>query len=333
MSELGYVNHIALVLDASGSMSDKAAAVIAVADNQIAYLATRSRELDQETRITVYAFDDAPRCLFYDKDVLRLPSLRSHYRTSGQTALIDATIKAMEDLARTPELYGDHAFLLYVLTDGYENASRAHAAGLKERIAGLRDNWTVAVYVPNQQGVFEAKKFGFPADNIALWSTTAEGMREVGENVRATTDRFMQARATGVRGYSRGGLFTIPTLDAKQVATILPRLDPSAFKVLYVADGALDISTFVERQTGRPYLRGSAYYELTKPEEVQHHKQVVVVHKRTGTAHAGAEARQLLGLPDYAVKVAPGTSPDYDVFVQSTSVNRKLVPGTRLIVL
>lgn len=45
-----YINHIALVLDASGSMQYLAQDVVKVADNQIAYLAQRSNELDQETR-------------------------------------------------------------------------------------------------------------------------------------------------------------------------------------------------------------------------------------------------------------------------------------------
>ena len=47
-----YINHIALVLDASGSMSHLSSAVVQVADNQVQYLAARSKELDQETRAT-----------------------------------------------------------------------------------------------------------------------------------------------------------------------------------------------------------------------------------------------------------------------------------------
>lgn len=85
--------------------------------------------MDQETRVTVFQFDDVVECLVYDKDVLRLPSLRNIYGPArANTALIDATIKAVNELKETPERYGDHAFLCYVLTDGQENASRASAA-------------------------------------------------------------------------------------------------------------------------------------------------------------------------------------------------------------
>lgn len=57
-----YINHVALVLDASSSMSRLSGKVIEVADQQIAYLARRSRELDQETRVTVYVFANKVEC-------------------------------------------------------------------------------------------------------------------------------------------------------------------------------------------------------------------------------------------------------------------------------
>src|SRR5688572_3626524 len=146
--EQNYINHIALVLDESLSMNSRREKVVQVADNQIKYLATRSEELDQETRVSVYTFNTQVRCLIYDKDVLRLPSLRGLYKPSGMTALIDATIKSQEDLAATAQLYGDHAFLTYVLTDGAENASRKKSTALKSKLESLPENWTVAVLVP-----------------------------------------------------------------------------------------------------------------------------------------------------------------------------------------
>ncbi|MEU3878202.1 hypothetical protein AB0E87_30690, partial [Streptomyces sp. NPDC029704] len=83
-----YINHVALVLDASSSMSHLSQKVVEVADQQIAYLARRSQELDQETRVTVYVFADKVECVIYDKDVLRMPSLKQLYRVGGMTALL-----------------------------------------------------------------------------------------------------------------------------------------------------------------------------------------------------------------------------------------------------
>lgn len=327
-----YINHIALVLDASYSMTNLADTVIQVADNQIAHLAQRSKELDQETRITVYTFDDRVQCVVYDKDVLRLPSIRSHYRIGGNTALIDATLKSQDDLAQTAQLYGDHAFLTFVLTDGEENRSRARSNDLARRLAGLPDNWTVAVFVPNQTGKFEAKKFGFPADNIAIWDTSARGLAEVGETIRRTTDTYMQQRSTGVRGTRTLFAMGVDSLNTQTVrAANLEQLPASKFRLLNVStDGP--IRDIVEA-AGHQYNLGTGFYQLTKTETIQQSKAIAVMERATGTVYTGRNARDLLGLPAMDVRVKPDFNPLYDVFVQSTSVNRKLLRGTRLLLL
>lgn len=328
-----YINHIVLVLDASGSMASKRDEVVAVADEQIAYLAQRSRDLDQETRITVYTFDYAShiQCVFYDKDVLRMPSLRGHYTPNGQTALIDATLKSLDDLKQTPQLYGDHAFLVYVLTDGQENDSRSLPNTLSTRLGNLPDNWTVAVLTPDQRGVFEAKKFGFPTHNIAVWDATGKnGVREAGETIRQATESFMSARSSGIRGYNNLFQLNTQNLTPKAVKTVLGELHN--YNLLNVSREA-NIRDFVESKTRRPYILGSTYYQLTKREEIQAQKNVAIMDRATGKVYSGTPARSLLGLPSYEVKVGPDFNPNYDVFVQSTSVNRKLVPGTKVLVL
>ena len=329
-----YINHIALVLDASSSMQPQTEHVTKVADNQIAYLAKRSQELDQETRVTVYAFSYARdiQCLIYDKDALRLPSIRGLYRPNGQTALIDATLKALDDLSKTPELYGEHAFLTYVLTDGEENNSRNPASVLTARLTSLPDHWTTAVFVPNQNGVFEAKRFGFPKDNIAVWdASTARGAVEVGERIRQTTDSFMRGRSVGVRGSKNLFNLDVNNLNAATVRT-LTKLTPGQFRMLAVADDE-PIADFVERKTRRAYKLGEAYYQLTRPVKVQAQKVIAIYDKKAHTVYTGPDARQVLGLPDHEVKVSPDAHPNYDLFIQSTSTNRKLFGGTSLLLL
>lgn len=327
-----FINHVALVLDASGSMEHLARQVVEVADAQVKYLAQRSQEMDQETRLTVYTFDNYVTCLFYDKDVLRLPSLRGHYRASGGTALMDATHTAIDDLQATAQRYGDHSFLCYVLTDGEENASRKVVAPvLKRMIEGLPDNWTIAGFVPNPYGMHEAKKFGFSKDNLALWDTSARGMAEVGEVIRRTTDSYMTMRASGVRGTK--SLFTPDTshLNKASVKSVGARkLTPGQFRLVDVAqDGRID--DLVSRITGRPYVLGEGFYQLTKKVTVQAQKSIALLEKKTFTVFVGHQTRAVLGLPDFEVKIEPVSHPAYDIFVQSTSVNRKLFAGTKLL--
>lgn len=333
MSGENYINHVVLVLDASSSMSPHRTDLINVADGQIKYLARRSQELDQETRVSVYVFSNTVKCLIYDKDVLRLPSIADLYRPSGMTALLDATAKSLDDLAQTPELYGDHAFLAWILTDGQENASRnVRAPELAQRLRGLPSHWTVGVLVPDQRGVFEAKGFGFPPDNIAVWDpSSAAGVVEAGETIRRATDSFMEGRAKGVRGTRSIFSTGVDAVNQKTVRSNLTPLSASKYVVLPVTRES-QIRDYVEAY-GFPYTVGKGYYQLSKTETIQPKKQVAVLEKSTGKVYVGAEARNLIGLPDREVRVKPQDNPLYDVFIQSTSVNRKLVPKTSILVL
>ncbi|MET9621675.1 vWA domain-containing protein [Streptomyces sp. NPDC006464] len=339
-----YINHVALVLDASSSMSHLSRKVVEVADQQIAYLARRSRELDQETRVTVYVFADKVECAIYDKDVLRMPSLGQLYRAGGMTALLAAALKSQRELAQTAQLYGDHSFLTFVLTDGQENAShrspdapskdpRVLVRAVAEMIETQGDNWTLAVLVPDQMGKREATQCGFPKDNIAIWdATSTQGLEEAGQVIQEATEKFMVGRSQGIRGsravFSTGG--EAVNKEAIEAAGLTP-VDPSTYQLIPVARAAAIRDWVVE--SGHTYRTGGAFYQLSKSEKIQARKQIAVLEKKTDRVYTGPEARALLGLPDTEVRVKPDHNDDFTIFVQSTSVNRKLVPRTRLLLM
>ncbi len=329
------INHVALVLDSSSSMSGRRAKdLVRVADAQIKYLAERSQQLDQETRVSVYSFNQSVECLIFDKDVLRLPSIESLYRVGGATALIDATLKSQDDLDKTATMYGDHAFLTFVLTDGQENRSWNRPEVLRARLAGLPENYTVAVLVPDQHGVFEAKQFGFPRDNIAVWDTEgARGVEEAGATIRQATDNFMAGRAKGIRGTRSVFSTGVDAVNTQTVRSALIALPKRQYDVLPVHTDRAEIRPYVQSR-GLRYDLGQAYYQLTKTERIQAGKKIIVRDRSTGEVYAGEQGRDLLGLPQgVEVRVKPEHNPLYDIFVQSTSVNRKLVQGTDLILL
>lgn len=332
-----YITHIALVLDASSSMLDggKHLELIKVADAQIAHFAQRSKELDHEIRVSVYTFSYYHQidCVIFDKDVLRLPSIKEFYSPYGMTALIDATLKSQDDLAKTAQMYGDHAFLTYVLTDGAENNSQYRASDLVNRISGLPENWTVACLVPSKSGVDRARKQGFPADNIAVWdATSAKGVTEVGETIRQATDTFLDNRSKGIRGTTKLFSTSIGDVNKQTIkAAKLKALPNNKYQLLDV-DQAAPIREWVQGK-GITYVLGIAFYQLSKRETIQPQKNIAVMEKKTGKIYTGAQARDVLGLPQDEVRVSPDWNPDFDIFVQSTSVNRKLVPGTQLLLL
>lgn len=339
-----YINHIALVLDASSSMLGHAEALIKVADAQIEHLARSSKDLDQETRVTVYTFADTVQCVVYDKDVLRLPSIASLYKAYGNTALIDAVMLSQSDLALTPEKYGDHSFLTFVLTDGEENRSRQYGAdSLRLKLEALPAHWTVAVMVPNQVARATAQRYGFPPGNIDVWDTTSQrGLEEAVEKISQVTDMYMKARASGVRGSRK--LFDLSHIDADAVKRSgLKPMQGDKYQIIPVVpkhcdqknskgDPVVEISDFVER-SGHRYVTGSTYYQLMKSTRIQANKNVIVVEKKTNKAFSGEDARKLVGLPDVEATINPGKNKDYNVFVQSTSLNRHLVPGQQILLM
>ncbi len=332
------INHVALVLDGSGSMKKHQANVVKVADEQIRHLMVRSEELCQETRVSVYVFDDVVDCLIFDMDVMRLPSIEDLYTIDGWTALIDSVVKSQEDLATTSQIYGDHAFLTFVLTDGEENASKNKMTSLSKFTTNAPENWTVGFLVPDKQGIAYLSRCGVPSECIMVWDAKdANGMLDVGRVVRQATDTYMTARASGVRG-TRSLFAVIPTgIDAvnkKTVAATLTPMSVDKYSLHEVGKEVARIDEFVTNVVGKYYIPGKSYYQFMKPETIQGGKSIIVVDKKTNQAYEGKDARGLIGLTwGVEAKAKPEDNPEYDIYIQSTALNRNLIPGTKLLLL
>lgn len=330
------INNVAVVIDASSSMDHLVREVERVTDQQIKDLAELSTQVEQETRISVYTFACHNKIsnLIFSQDVLRLGSISGHYRPRGNTALIDATLKAVEDLEKTATLYGDHSFLLYILTDGEENDSLNRASVLSARLKALPDNWTVAAFVPNSAAKFKVTQYGFAPGNVAVWDASSEaGMREAGRVIRDSTAGYMTARASGLK--STTGLFAMGA-DAVNHKTVTANLkELTGFRVERVKQGQpAVIKEFIESlQPKVPFVQGANYFPLIKRERINDSKEVLVRHIVSGKIYGGPQARTLVGLPDAGeVSVSPQPNSEYEIFVQSSSLNRKLIPGHDLLI-
>lgn len=324
------INHVSLIVDKSGSMHKHSERVVSVFDRELDYLKQRSIDLKQETRVSIYLFDDEIEVLAFDMDVMRFSSLRSFYKIGGQTALIDATMESILDHRKLPELYGDHAFLHYLLTDGEENRSHLHfQTDLTKTLRTLPDNWTMAILVPDERGAREAQRFGFLSGSIATWDATQNNALEgVGEQFRSVVDNYMALRSSGVRGSK--SLFTLDTSHLKVRG--LQELPVKDYTIIPVREDS-PIKEYVEDWTKEHYRLGSAYYQPTKPVVIQDHKNILIQRVKDGRVYEGRNLRSLLGLPDNTVKVTPGSHTDWRIFVQSTSVNRKLLRDTFVLVM
>jgi hypothetical protein len=210
------------------------------------------------------------------------------------------------------------------------NSAPQDRYNLPTLINGLPDHWTLAAFVPNASGVHYAKSLGFPKDNIAVWNTE-DSFLEVGEVIRSSTDNFMRGRTQGVRGSK--SLFTMTTADPKKIKKTLVPMTPGSYtidKVLY----DVRIDEFTKMLAGGSYTPGRTYYEMTKRETIQGYKGIAIRVDADRKLYVGDAARDLIGIPkDTDVRVSPGDHPGYKVFVQSTSMNRKLIAGTEALIM
>ncbi len=106
---------------------------------------------------------------------------------------------------------------------------------------------------------------------------------------------------------------------------------PSRFQVLDVS-ADIDIKQFAS-DNGLVFSVGKGFYEFNKPELIQKGKEIILQEKATGNFFEGLYARKLLNLIDYDEKkrVKPSDFAEYNIFVQSTSANRKLIEGTKFL--
>ena len=137
-----------------------------------------------------------------------------------------------------------------------------------------------------------------------------------------------------LRGVSRGisatNMFYVNADKIDQPIAAVAMKDISDEVVIYPVNDRADIASFFVLKTKKAYQKGTAFYQLNKPEKaVQDYKVLVVRNQKTGAVFAGGDARQLLNLPTRGtIALKPGNHGEWDIFVQSTSLNRVLVPGT-----
>lgn len=169
-----------------------------------------------------------------------------------------------------------------------------------------------------------------------IWETTEVGVTKVGEVLRTSTDNYMTSRSAGMRKSSTLFSTGLDTVNKKTVnAKTMVSLKRDEYTVIPVAKGEtnLTIREWINAQPGHTFQLGKAYYQITKRENIQPQKALALQNIHSGRIYTGPQVRELLGLDATHIRVEPQDNPEYRIFVQSTSVNRKLVPETRVLLL
>jgi uncharacterized protein YegL len=326
------INRVGLVIDCSGSMMNVFEEALRQLKKNISDLRGNSIRFGQETRISLLAFGTTSKWVLKDCDIADalIPStLRCDL---GGTALFDAVDEMMEHLNSFQDRGKNQSFLVSILTDGEERDSRNTTAyylssAIKRQQA--TDRWSFVFSGPPGSRRQIVSTLGLPEGNTIEWEQNIEGVRNLGSSISRGFSNYYGSRAAGHA--STKGFFTTDLSKVKS-SDVQKKLDDIRPQVkIWEVPREVAIREFVEDKLGT-YTLGSAYYQLSKDELVQGHKDVLVMKKGERPIYGGFQARQLLGLPSGDVKLRPGNHGAWDVFIQSTSVNRKLVRGTKLIV-
>lgn len=259
----------------------------------------------------------------------------SNYHADGSgTPLWDSVDMAINSI-NSIYAQSDAAFLVMVITDGENNNSRMTASTLATKIRQLQatDRWTFTFRVPKGYKQSLVRQLGIPEGNIMEWEQSEKALIQSSQATVAGVQDYFAGRA---RGETKKNTFyaDLANVSPDQVKAQLVDVSKE-FKPLFVNQvfaGEM-IRDFVERHIGNGrYQLGSAYYQLSKPEKVQQQKMIAIRDRKSGKIYTGTSARDMLGIPHWGeIKLIPGNFGQYDIFVQSTSVNRKIVPNTTIL--
>lgn len=254
------------------------------------------------------------------------------YSTSGSgTPLLDAVGNAITNLSEVEVHHKDAAFLVMVITDGYENRSKFfNTRTISEQIRSRQatDRWTFVFRGP-KGSTKTFRDLGVAEGNIMEWEqTTADLARSTVVTTQGISNYFV-ARSAGKT--SSTAFFANINVPKEQVKAAVA--DTTSNFYLLNVDYDSRIDDLVTSKFGS-YQVGRGFYQLTKLEKaVQDYKEIALLDKTTRKIYSGTgNVRSLLGLPTYgSVKLVPGDHKNYDIFIQSTSVNRKLIGGTKML--
>lgn len=331
--------YIGISRDHSGSMSHLTNPARQDYNETIQLLQETSRETGQDTFVSVVNCGSG-RQAKVTVDTENTPignviPLAKYQAEAPGTPLFDSVGELIRLFETCPDANNPEAsFLVMAVTDGEENCSRTWSARtLTDKIKKLQatDRWTFVFRVPKGYKR-RLVQLGIPEGNIFEWEQTSRGVQEASVVTKQAFTEFYSGVKSGVKATT--SFYTnLANVDLSEVKKQLVDIS-SHIQIWHVdteAEGK-NIREYCKFKLGREWKKGAAFYLLMKPErEVQDYKKIIIKSKTSGEYFSGAAARDMLGLPQYGTcKVVPGDHGDYEIFVQSTSVNRKLPVGTTL---
>ena len=328
--------YIGISRDHSGSMQSIVDAAQADYNATIASIKEEAKVNDIDTIVSVIKCGVGFRGLnefeVTNSNVDQLRPICGYKADGYHTPLFDSIADLIDLLLKVPDAKKPNvSFLIMVVTDGENNYGRQTGKTIGARIRELQatDRWTFSFRVP-----YGYKRnlvsLGIPDGNILEWEHTIKGMEHATVSTRSAVKTYFHAAASGSTHSTRfyADLSSVKPIDVRSELKNITK-DVTFWPVKTTAS----IREFVEKKLRGSMTIGCAFYELTKAEKaVQDYKIICIRNKNSKAVYGGDAARDLLGIPKAGdIKLSPGNTGEFDVFIQSTSTNRKLMPNTEVL--
>ena len=194
--------HVALVLDASGSMGALRSTTVESLKRFFGGLKSE----EDKTLLDVWQFDDEVKHLADSADLnAGAPQTLENYTIGGCTALYDAICTGIDGLGRKfaamPEAARPDGVIFAILTDGFENASRTFTReDVRRRIEhqSAKYSWEFRFLAANQDAITTGRDFGLAAESCATFDASDAGIAEI-----CCEDSAFACGAAAVRRHSR----------------------------------------------------------------------------------------------------------------------------------
>ena len=330
--------YIGFSRDHSGSMRHIAHAAQRDYNEQLGTIQAAARDNNQDTIVSVVTIGVGSEPIVgretVNSNVQVLKPITAYKADAAGTPMIESVFELINIMSSVPDVNdSDVSFLVMCTTDGEENCARGRGRELAAKIRELQatDRWTFVFRVP-KNGTRQLASLGITSVNVFEWDQNERGVQVSTQANQEAFTEYFKGRSTGMKSTTKfyANLADVDIIDLQKQLVDISN-DVKFYDVASSDDQAL-IRPFVEAKLGTPMARGGAFYQLVKTEpKVQANKRIAIRDKSTGTVFAGDAARQMLALPTIGtVRLAPDELGNFSVFIQSTSVNRKLDAGTQL---
>lgn len=278
-----------------------------------------------------YTSDTINHTEFIDRDINYVAEMEKYESNGSNTPLFDAASLGFGYMGNAATI---DPCLALIITDGKDNASAMSGAALGRKVRDLQatDRYTITFSVPYGDKSYLVG-LGIPADNIQEWELSSKGMETASIARSASLASYTTAVASGSITSTNKFYTDLSNVSQETIKATLKDISQEVLILPVSGAEGQQIRNFVEKRINKTLKKGAAFYQLTKTESTVQPNKVILVRDKTSNAiYSGNAARDLLNLPKVGnIKLVPGQHGNYDVFIQSTSVNRKLDANTQLI--